>query len=135
MDRQVKGMNILIVEHDRQEAQRLRKRILKRHHWATMTLSGRAAVKLVSQCSFDLLLLDIFLPDALGHTLIPEFKALSPQTHIVVMTSYHTCQLEREVRDQGIADYLTKPFEMNHLETIMTHLDQRKEGDANGRDR
>ena len=85
------------------------------------------------QRRFDLVLLDIFLPDGKGHKLIPQLKELWPEVGIVTMTGYNTREIEKEVREQGILYYMIKPFDTGYLKELLDHLsqkyDQKKKSD------
>jgi len=88
--------------------------------------TGEDALERVRQKRFDLVLLDIFLPDCKGHELIPQFKETWPETGVVTMTGYNTRDLEWEVRQHGIIYYMTKPFRMEELKEIFDHISKKK---------
>ena len=78
--------------------------------------------KLNGEKSFDLVFLDLNLPDGLGYSIIPAIKRQSSSTK-VVMISAHDGMLQRiknEVSD--VDDYISKPFSRNHIESTLEHL-------------
>ncbi|MBW1717458.1 MAG: response regulator, partial [Deltaproteobacteria bacterium] len=85
----------------------------------------KEALEKVRQERFDLILLDIFLPDGKGHQLIPELKELWPEVGIVTMTGHNSRELEMEVRKQGIIYYMIKPFQTEDLKSLLEHLSQK----------
>lgn len=122
-------MEILIVEDDPQVVTSVIKGVERMGHCAEAAVTGKDALERVRQKKFDLVLLDIFLPDCMGHELIPQFKGTCPDTGIVTMTGYNTRELEWEVRQQGIIYYMTKPFDFKVLKEIIEHIEKkRKEG-------
>lgn len=81
---------------------------------ATAT-DGEAALRLVSQGEFDVIVLDLILPDKDGLDICQELRANNVHTPVVMLSA----RGETEDRLQGFAvgadDYLTKPFEVMEL--------------------
>ncbi|MCP3891365.1 MAG: response regulator, partial [Desulfobulbaceae bacterium] len=72
--------------------------------------------------SFDMILLDIMLPDYKGYDLIPKFKNIHPEIHIITMTGHNSRELELKVRSQGILYYMVKPIETKNFKLILDHI-------------
>jgi len=115
-------MNILLVEDDPDAAQILEKNLSQWGHEVEQAATCSEAVKKVRLFDFDLILLDLFLPDGLGHSLIPDFKQVAPEAIIVTMTGHNTRDLEQEVRRLGVLFYMIKPFETKHLQSMVQHI-------------
>jgi DNA-binding NtrC family response regulator len=120
-------MNVLIVEDQDSVADAVHEAIVKWHHKAEVSSTAHDALKKVREKSYDLILLDIFLPEGMvGHELIPELKALRPHMGIVTMTGYNSRKLELEVRKHGVFYYLTKPISLVVLKEIIDHISRMK---------
>ena len=115
-------MNILIVEDDISLSASITDAVRSWGHTAEEADTGKDALKKMNHRYFDLILLDIFLPDIKGHLLIPEMKKLWPHSNIISMTGYNSRDLEREVRKQGVIYYMIKPFDIGHLRSIIDHM-------------
>lgn len=115
-------MNILVVEDDSQVASYLTQLINKWGHRVEIAKTGKEALSKARQNKFPLVLLDIFLPDIEGYNLIPDLKEILPEVNIVTMTGHNTKELETKVRTKGIAYYLIKPLELDHLKIIVEHI-------------
>ncbi|MBI9084457.1 MAG: response regulator [Desulfobacterales bacterium] len=115
-------MDVLIVEDDPANADWMQDMMTRWQHSAALAASGREALKRLGGKGFDLILLDIFLPDVQGDELIPRIKALCPRGHIVTMTGFNTRELETRIRKQGITYYMIKPFDLKHLRSIVEHI-------------
>lgn len=103
-------------------------RALKRwHHDVTIVGTGHAAADLTVTRHFDLILLDLFLPDGRGYEWIPLFKRQYPEQHIITMTGYNTPEMEKKIRTYGITYYLAKPVIQNELKTIIDHLSKKQQ--------
>ncbi|MDY6952938.1 MAG: response regulator [Thermodesulfobacteriota bacterium] len=122
-------MDILVVEDDPHLAQIMKNKMEGWGHHVEASATRKGALEKVAQRKFDLALLDVFLPDGKGHHLIPQFRAQWPDMGIVTITGHNTRELEWEVRRQGIAYFMTKPFEAQTMKQIIDHISQ-KRGDA-----
>ena len=60
--------------------------------------------------SFDLILLDIMMPQMDGIEFLKEVKSTSPNTKVLMMTAYSTQDRVIECNKLGAEDYVTKPF-------------------------
>jgi two-component system response regulator HydG len=81
----------------------------------------------------DLLLLDLMLPDGGGLTLLEKAKVHYPDTAVVVMTAFATVSSAVEAMRIGARDYLTKPFAMEELTTVLERAGQRVHFDQESR--
>src|SRR5215217_4410659 len=92
-------------------------RTLQRGGYAVVAMSDphAAAGLLRSEQRFDLLLTDITMPAMSGLELAHIAREQDPTIAIIIMTGFATMEnLQQSVR-RGIADFLSKPFELDHL--------------------
>jgi DNA-binding NtrC family response regulator len=115
-------MNILIAEDNITVNSVITEIIRSWGHRVEHADTCKDALAMVREHRFDLILLDIFLPDGKGHKLIPQLKELRPELGIITMTGYNTRELETEVRKQGILYYMTKPFDTKCLKELLDHI-------------
>lgn len=79
---------------------------------------------LVENCSPDVLLLDVGLPDGNGLDMIPQVNTASPDTHIIVLTSLSDEATLMRVVDSGISGFVSKDSQLSDLlETIRKAAD------------
>lgn len=74
-----------------------------------MPLADRAA----------LVLTDLRLPTLDGLTLMERLRLTTPATPVVVMTAYGSVEVAVEAMKRGAADFLPKPFSLDHLMTVV----------------
>lgn len=116
-------MKILIVEDNPANAQLIMDLLQLWGYAYKVVNTVSAAIESFLSEHFDLLLLDMVLPDRPGYELIPEIKNMNPDICIVVMTGHDDPALERKVRDLGIRHYLHKPFSIKVLEKALRELE------------
>ncbi len=121
-------MNILVVEDEVSAARAMKQSMEVWDHDVETVHTGQDALEKLREKRFDLMLLDIFLPDCEGHKLIPQFKEVCPEIGIVTITGYNSRELELEVRKKGILFYMIKPFKKKILKDILDHILKKREG-------
>jgi DNA-binding NtrC family response regulator len=92
-----------------------------------------SARAILARQSIDLLLLDLKLPGRAGLVLLEEMRARHPETLVVVMTAYATVHSAVEAMRIGAGDYLTKPFSLEELSTVLERSALAKQEKAEAR--
>jgi len=119
-------MNILLVEDEVSVARVIGQEIEALGHSVNTAYTGQDALKKVTKKRFDLMLLDIYLPDCRGDELIPKFKEAQPDLGIISITGYNTKELEMEVRQKGILYYMVKPFRIEEMKEILDYISKKE---------
>jgi len=68
---------------------------------------------------FDLVLLDLRLPDASGVALLRHIKRVCPTCRVILMTAFGDPDTLREARDAGASDVVAKPFDLERLMDVI----------------
>ena len=124
-------MDILIVEDDQTVGKLLFQSVQKWGHNAELALTGEDALQQTLQNKYDLILLDVMLPDGPSYEKIPELKASKPDVNIITMTGHNTPEMEQTVRGFGITYYMAKPINISELKHIVDHLSKKQETEVN----
>jgi len=121
------NVRILIVD-DEEPVRRLLNKELSRKGFATDTAeSGRAALRKLVNSSFDIILLDIVMPDMDGMSMLKQLKNDPSSPAIVVLTGKATVETAVEAMKDGAYDYLTKPYKLDDLSKVINRaFEQRK---------
>ncbi len=83
--------------------------------------SAREALAHLAESEFDIVISDIRMPDMSGVELLKEAKQITPETSFVLITAYASTETAIDALQHGACDYLTKPFKMEELLSIVRH--------------
>lgn len=108
-------MRILIVEDDSDLAQFIRKGLQEEGYAIDQTTNGEDGFLLASTYSYDLLILDVMLPQLDGMELCRRLRTKGYTTPILFLTARDSIQDKVTGFDHGADDYLTKPFAFAEL--------------------
>ena len=117
----------LIVEDNREIAALVKLHLHDIQCDADIALDGRRGLALASGRSYDLVVLDLMLPEVDGLTVCREIRALPGYVPILMLTAKST-ELDRVLGlEIGADDYLTKPFSVRELQARVKALFRRVE--------
>lgn len=80
---------------------------------------------------YDIIIVDVNLPDGSGIDLIKEMKQINPETGIIVITARNSLENKIEGLELGADDYITKPFDLAELIARIRALSRRKKFQGN----
>src|SRR4051794_294805 len=102
--------NILLVEDDQQITTLLNLHLNSTAHSVTSCERGRDALKKIGQNNYDLIILDITLPDISGLQICKQLRDQDNKTPIIMLTSRSDESDKVLALEMGADDYITKPF-------------------------
>ncbi len=104
---------ILIVEDEEPISNLIRMNLTKAGYQCKCALDGKTAADLMAEGQFDLVLLDIMLPEISGYELLEYAKSLNMP--VIFITAMGTVENKVKGLRLGADDYLAKPFEIVEL--------------------
>lgn len=119
-------MKILVIEDELNLATYLKRGLEEEGHIVDLAHDAKSAKVWVGSEKFDLLILDVILPDGNGLVLCKDFKLLHPKTPIIMLTSLGTTSDKVAGLDSGADDYLVKPFQFSELAARIRAIERRK---------
>lgn len=108
-------MRILLVEDEVGIIQFLQQGLEEEGYSITTASNGEAALQLLLENNFDLVLLDWMLPKITGIEVCREFRKKNKTTPIIFLTAKDTVQETIEGLQAGANDYVKKPFSFDEL--------------------
>ncbi len=112
---------VLLVEDDRGIASALKQALQTVYH-LTIAPTGQAAFYKADSGHYDIILLDLGLPDVPGATICRQWRDKGLETPILVLTADTHTMTKVNLLDSGANDYLTKPFSLGELKARMRAL-------------
>jgi DNA-binding NtrC family response regulator len=110
----VKG-SVLIIDDEQEIRESLQQLLRLEGYQAVSAPTAEEGMKRVESGVFDLVLLDISLPDGNGLDVLKSIKHDSPDTGVIMITAYDSSQLAFQASKQGAESYITKPWDNDKL--------------------
>jgi len=107
--------NVLLIEDDPGVAEVIVRALAEREIGVTASDRGIPGLDLAASGEFDLVLLDLLLPDIDGVSLLERLLAVSPNQQVLVVSALSNVEAKVRCLDIGAADYLAKPFALEEL--------------------
>ena len=108
-------MRLLLVEDDRMIGESLRSALRQAGYAVDWVRDGRSAEGTLSSERFDLVLLDLGLPQRDGMDVLQALRARGDRTPVIVLTARDALASRVRGLDAGADDYIVKPFELDEL--------------------
>ena len=125
-------MRFLIVEDDWDLGEAVCRRFNKDGHAADLVGDGCAALELLAHEDYDVVCLDLGLPEKDGYEVIHRLRERGDLTPIIVLTARSQLDAKIETLDVGADDYMVKPVDLRELEARCRALLRRHHGSATG---
>ena len=117
---------VLVVD-DEPPAYRLLEVLTQEGYRVETAENGREALEKAGITFFDVVLLDIRIPDLNGVEVLRGLKQLSPETVVIMMTAFGSIETAIETIKEGAYDYISKPFKLDDVKlTVRRALDHKR---------
>ena len=107
--------SILVVDDELEIREGLEALLKSENFDVTVAETGQAGLQKLEEKPFDLMLLDVSLPDRNGIELLREIRQRDPNLAIILITAYGSIDMAREAFKGGAQDYITKPWSNDEL--------------------
>ncbi len=107
--------NILIVEDDQSLLEALCDSLSSYGYAVDTASDGAIALEKIKHNEYQIILSDVQLPYIDGLSLVSKIKKYLPNAKIIIMTAFGSIQDAVYAIQQGAADYISKPFEIDKL--------------------
>jgi len=118
-------MNLLLIEDDAVLSNGLSYALQQSGYTISTTDSGSYALQLLDAEDFDLIILDLGLPDMDGMEILRQIRHKKIAVPVIILTARDELNDRIEGMNQGADDYLTKPFDLGELEARIHALIRR----------
>lgn len=120
------GARVLIVEDTPPLAEMYRQFLLADGHAADLVGDGASAVRQARAKAYDVVLLDLQLPDTNGMDILDDIKSTKAKPAVIVATAHGTIGKAVEAMRAGADDFLVKPFNADRLIVTLRNALEKK---------
>jgi DNA-binding response OmpR family regulator len=120
-------MHILVVEDEQRLARLLQRVLTEERHTVDVAHTGDDGLELALSGSYDLLILDLMLPDRDGIAITRDLRAQRVPTPVLMLTARGAVEDRVAGLNAGADDYLVKPFAMAELLARVAALLRRRD--------
>ena len=107
--------SILVVDDELEIREGLEALLTSESFEVTLAETGQSGLQKLEDKPFDLMLLDVSLPDRNGIDMLREIRQRDPNLAIILITAYGSIDMAREAFKGGAQDYITKPWSNDEL--------------------
>jgi len=112
-------IKVLVVDDERGLCAGIQEALQREGYRVDAANDAPAALKLISDRLYNLVVTDMKMPDMSGLQLLKEAKQNSRDTMFILMTAYGTVESAVEAMKEGAYDYLSKPLDMQRLRALV----------------
>lgn len=121
------AMKILVVEDEHDVADFLQKSLKENGFEVTLAFDGKMAWDFLSRSKFDLVLLDVMVPELNGMQLLERMRTQGHSAAVIMLTALGTTDNVISGLEAGADDYLVKPFKFQELLARIKAVMRRKQ--------
>jgi DNA-binding response OmpR family regulator len=118
-------MKLLLVEDSTRLRNSLKRGLTKLGYAIDAVDNGREALKFIKAFDYDIVVLDILLPELDGLAVLKSMRANNIQTHVLILSAKDQVEDRIKGLDMGADDYLIKPFSFDELHARICALVRR----------
>ncbi len=118
-------INILVVDDEPLIRKLAQRELALPNRRVTTVGTVNEAVKITAQQHFDVIVLDVKLPDGSGLSLLERFRETLPDIEVIMITGFSEVTSAVEAMKMGAYDYITKPFSLDRTNLVIGRAYQR----------
>ncbi len=122
-------MKLLVVEDEPNLLSIIRKGLSENNNEVSVAMDGRTALEMIQNHTFDVIILDIMLPDINGIEICRRLRAAKNFVPILLLTALGTTENVVTGLNAGADDYMAKPFKFSELQARISALARRSNQD------
>ncbi|WP_028949961.1 response regulator transcription factor [Sulfurihydrogenibium subterraneum] len=108
-------MKVLIIEDEKKLGKLIKKGLEEESFIVDLVYTGKEALDFITTQSYDVIILDLMLPDISGKDVLIKIRNSGIKTPVIVLTAKDEVKDKIELLDAGADDYITKPFDFDEL--------------------
>src|ERR1043166_8765676 len=119
-------IRVLVVDVDNLLRKLVTEQLSRSDFQTTPAANAREALQSLRDADFDLVLLDIMMPDMSGLEALQEIRKLEDPPEVIMLTADTSLATGIEAMRHGAYDYLTKPATLDEMEAVLCKADEKR---------
>ena len=122
-----KKIKLLIADDEKNVSLILQKELARRNYDVSVANDGRSAVEFAQKVDYDVIVMDMTMPQMDGIQALKAIKQAEPSPEIIMLTGNATLETAIEAMKAGAYDYLTKPCKIEELDVLIRKACERRD--------
>ena len=122
-----KGIDLLLVDDDSEFRELAARRFQRSGYQVQEAADGEEALGLAERRQFDVAVVDMRMPGMSGLELTEKLRASNPEGEVIMLTGEGTIETAVQAMKLGAFDYITKPFPLAELESLVQRAYERRQ--------
>lgn len=118
--------SILILDDEPIVSKRLQPSLAKKGYEVETFTESMKALQRLRERDFDIVITDLKMEGVDGMQILAEVKKRSPRTEVIVITGFATMQTAKESFQQGVLDFLAKPFKLGEIAEVIRRAEEKQ---------
>ncbi|MBW1743638.1 MAG: sigma-54-dependent Fis family transcriptional regulator [Deltaproteobacteria bacterium] len=114
--------NIMVIDDDAFMRDACHQTLSKHGHHVSLAKNGHQGIVLLEKWSFDLILLDLKMPDEDGLLVLAKIKDIDPEAIVVMISGYGSIETAVQAIKLGAFDFIAKPFTPEELIQLINRI-------------
>lgn len=119
-------IRVLVVDDDNLLRKLVTEQLSRSDFDASPAAGGRQALQELRDADYDVVLLDIMMPDMSGLEALQEIRKLEDPPEVIMLTADTSLATGIEAMRHGAYDYLTKPATLDEMEAVLRKADEKR---------
>ncbi len=119
-------IRVLVVDDDSLLRKLIADQLTRAEFHAVPAVSGKDALEILRGADYDVVLLDIMMPDISGLDALREIRRFEDPPEVVMLTADTSLATGVEAMRHGAYDYLTKPATLDEMEAVIRKADEKR---------
>jgi acetyl-CoA synthetase len=132
--KQTNGREILIVDDEPIVRESLRDWLASNGYQTATAENGSQALDMIGNNDFNMVILDLRLPDGEGTELLKQLTERKPDLKSIIITAYPSVETIERATKLGALDYLVKPFDLDELDKLIKKVFEQEQPGAGQKD-
>lgn len=122
-----KYLRILVIDDDYGVRESCRRAFARTEHEVEMVENGAQGMELLGRSAYDVILLDLRLPDVDGMGLLRQIREQDPGTEVIIISGYGSVDVAVAAMKNGAFDFVPKPFTPAELRAAVEKAHQQRD--------